>query len=251
MPIHDWTRVYAGIFHAFHHGWIDEISKVLNRTLPPDYYALPEQIAGGIGPDVITLNSPGSNGSYTPSAERGGIALATAEPKVRFRLTAREDRDEYAKKAKVVRIRHVSDHSVVAVVEIVSQGNKTSRSAVRAFVEKAVWLLNNGVHLVVVDLFPPTPRDPNGLHREIWDEIDNAEQVVFPADCPLTLASYKAEPSPSAFIEPTAVGKELIDMPVFLDPDRYVPLPLAPTYDAAYREVPAYWRGVIEGKRNE
>ena len=26
MPIHDWTRVDAGIFHAFHHGWIEEIA---------------------------------------------------------------------------------------------------------------------------------------------------------------------------------------------------------------------------------
>jgi hypothetical protein len=27
VPIHDWTRVDAGIFHAFHHGWIEEISR--------------------------------------------------------------------------------------------------------------------------------------------------------------------------------------------------------------------------------
>lgn len=24
MPMHDWTRVAAGIFHAFHHDWITE-----------------------------------------------------------------------------------------------------------------------------------------------------------------------------------------------------------------------------------
>src|SRR3954447_8617745 len=42
MPIHDWTRVDAGIFHAFHHGWIEELSRRLNRgLLPEDYYALP------------------------------------------------------------------------------------------------------------------------------------------------------------------------------------------------------------------
>ena len=50
MPIHDWTRVEAGIFHAFHHSWVEEIARALNRgLLPPDYYALPEQIAGGGG----------------------------------------------------------------------------------------------------------------------------------------------------------------------------------------------------------
>jgi hypothetical protein len=47
MPIHDWTRVDAGIFHHFHLEWIGEISRVLNRgLLPPDHYALAKQIAG-------------------------------------------------------------------------------------------------------------------------------------------------------------------------------------------------------------
>jgi len=30
MPIHDWTRVEAGIFHLFHHAWITEIARALN-----------------------------------------------------------------------------------------------------------------------------------------------------------------------------------------------------------------------------
>ena len=49
MPIHDWTRVDAGIFHDFHHAWIEENKRALNRSLKgTDYYALAEQIAGGI-----------------------------------------------------------------------------------------------------------------------------------------------------------------------------------------------------------
>jgi hypothetical protein len=56
MPMHDWTLVEAGIFHAFHHRWISAISDTLNTgLLPPDYYALPEQQAAGFGPDVLTL----------------------------------------------------------------------------------------------------------------------------------------------------------------------------------------------------
>jgi hypothetical protein len=27
MPIHDWTRVNAGIFHHFHHAWIEDIAR--------------------------------------------------------------------------------------------------------------------------------------------------------------------------------------------------------------------------------
>jgi hypothetical protein len=45
VPLHNWTRVDAGIFHAFHHGWITEIGRALNRSLlPADYYALPEKV---------------------------------------------------------------------------------------------------------------------------------------------------------------------------------------------------------------
>ncbi len=40
MPVHDWTRVAAGIFHDFHHSWIEQIKVALNEgILPPDYYA--------------------------------------------------------------------------------------------------------------------------------------------------------------------------------------------------------------------
>jgi hypothetical protein len=44
MPIHDWTRADAGLFHAFHQGWISSLSAALNTGgLPPAYFALIEQ----------------------------------------------------------------------------------------------------------------------------------------------------------------------------------------------------------------
>ncbi|HZY90973.1 MAG TPA: DUF4058 domain-containing protein, partial [Gemmataceae bacterium] len=75
MPIHDWTRVEAGIYHAFHHRWISAISDVLNAgVLPKDYYALPEQVAAGLGPDVLTLQDQRSDGGEPAG---GGVATAT------------------------------------------------------------------------------------------------------------------------------------------------------------------------------
>src|ERR1700732_4923526 len=99
MPIHDWTRVDVGIFHAFHHDWITEISRALNRgLLPSAYYALPEQFAGGLGPDVLTLRTPGGNGtSPIPDASNGGVALALVPPRVRIRM--RSEANRYAAKA--------------------------------------------------------------------------------------------------------------------------------------------------------
>ena len=43
MPVHDWKRVEAGTFHHFHHSWIEELQRVLNKDLlPPDFYAMAE-----------------------------------------------------------------------------------------------------------------------------------------------------------------------------------------------------------------
>ena len=66
----------------------------------------------------------------------------------------------------------------------------------------------------------------------------------------MTLASYVAEflPNlPKIYVEHLAVGLPLVDMPLFLNPDRYVNLPLEATYAAAYRGMPSFWRNVLEG----
>src|SRR5207253_4154327 len=200
MPIHDWTRVDAGIFHAFHHDWITEIARALNRgLLPAAYYALPEQLAGGLGPDVLTLRRPGSNG--TPPAVAppdGGVALAVAPPRVRIRMSSEANR--YAAKAKLVAIRHVSNHQVVAMVEVVSPGNKNSQNGLNAFVRKAHEALAAGIHLLIADLFPPSSRDPQGIHRAVWGE-DCGEDFALPLDKNLTCVSYVGGSGAEAFVE--------------------------------------------------
>src|SRR5438093_9190788 len=61
MPVHDWNRVTAGTFHAFHLAWIAETQRTLNGgLLPQGYHALAEQVAGEIIPDVLTLQQAGS-----------------------------------------------------------------------------------------------------------------------------------------------------------------------------------------------
>jgi hypothetical protein len=133
------------------------------------------------------------------------------------------------------------------VIEIVSPGNKASRSGFRSFVRKAVELLEAGVHLMLVDLFPPGQRDPRGVHDAIWQEYAGGAEFTPPAEMPLTLASYRAGAVPEAFVEPTAVGRSLNDMPVFLSAEVYVRLPLETTYQLAWEAVPVYWRKVIGG----
>jgi hypothetical protein len=43
------------------------------------------------------------------------------------------------------------------------------------FVDKTIQFLRAGIHVLAIDLFPPTPRDPLGIHKVIWDEIEETE----------------------------------------------------------------------------
>ncbi|HEY7428628.1 MAG TPA: DUF4058 family protein [Gemmataceae bacterium] len=241
MPIHDWTRVDAGLFHDFHQRWIAALSNALNvGGLPPDYFALVDQRVRGPIPDVLTLKLSGSDAE--PSQGPPGLAVATAPP--RTRLVHRKEVEIYAARANRLTIRH-RHGDVVAVIEIVSPGNKGSRAEFRAFVEKSTELLRQGIHLLIVDLFPPHPRDSRRIHEAIWDEFEE-ERFEPPADKPLTLASYDAGPLQAAYVEFVAVGDPLPDIPLFLQPEFYVPTPLETTYQATWELFPAPLKPLLE-----
>jgi hypothetical protein len=244
MPMHDWTTVEAGIFHAFHHRWISAISDVLNTgLLPADYYALAEQQAAGFGPDVLTLQDQPPQAS---DADGGGTATAL-QTRPQTRYMAETDSEFYRRKKSSIVVRHVSGDRIVAMIEIVSPGNKGSRHAIRAFVEKACELLEHRIHLLIIDLFPPGPRDPNGVHAAIWQEVEDAP-FVLPADKRLTLVAYECDLTTRAYIEPLAVGDTLPDMPLFLAPKLWVKVPLEATYQTAFAVMPRRWQRVLEGK---
>lgn len=250
MPVHDWTLVNAGIFHHFHHDWIAEIARALNRGLLPDsYYALAEQYAGGFGPDVLTLQEErdGNGDASSESAPVVGGGVQLAAPKLQ--PTAETDMAFYRRKQSTVAIRHVSGDRIVAMVEVVSPGNKASRHALRAFVEKAAELLDKQIHLLIVDVFPPGRRDPQGIHGEIRGQIAGQEYFA-PADKLLTLAAYESGLSVRAYVVHAAVSDVLADMPLFLEPEKAVSVPLETTYEAAFAAVPRRWQRVLETPRS-
>ena len=125
MPVHDWSRVAAGIFHDFHHAWIEEIKRALNTgLLPSDYYALAEQRTAGYGPDVLALQVDSGDESFDePNPRNGGLMVA----KPQVAVTAETDMEFYRRKQNVVAVHHVSDDRVVALIEVVSPGNKSRR----------------------------------------------------------------------------------------------------------------------------
>jgi hypothetical protein len=113
-------------------------------------------------------------------------------------------------------------------------------------VEKALSFLHAGIHLVVVDLFPPTPRDPLGIHQAIWDGIQE-EPLEFPPQKNRTLVSYSAGEEITAFVEPVGVGDALPEMPLFLEPECHVPLALEAAYQQSWEVFPAPLKPELEG----
>lgn len=253
MPIHDWTRVTAGTWHDHHVAWIAELRNALNAgLLPDDYYAQAEQFIGPFEPDVVALHAARAARPAPGGPIDGGLTVATAPPRPRLRdRTEWRERPVYAARGRNVVVRHASGDRIVALIELVSPGNKGSETDFRALIDKINQAIRWGYHLLIVDLFPPTPRDPPGLHsavRESWGE----DPYPLPPDEPLTLVAYAASGRDRvAYIEPTAVGRDLIEMPLFLDPETYVNVPLEETYRRAYRGVPRRWKEVLEAGEAE
>ena len=249
MPMHDWTKVEAGIYHSFHGPWLQAIARALNNgLLPPSYYALGEQVTESWIADIVTLHTPPLNGS-PPWARNGANVATLAPPSVAvFDRSAWKPRRRSGRR---VAIRHVSNHRVVAVIELVSPGNKEARQEHTRFAKKVVDLLTEGVHVFVIDPFPPPAHHPDGLHADIWRRATKRRKgrPVFtsPPERPLLVASYWSGPDAAAAVQPFAVGEPVPTVPLYLARDEeYVTVPLEATYAAAWPDMPKIWRDVLE-----
>lgn len=238
MPIHDWARVPAGLFHHFHQDWTIELARELNRgRLPKGVAALVEQRLGPREGDVLAIE----HRSVPQQAEDGGVATL---PPPAARIVHRTESGAFSDQANRVFIKHHLGR-IIAVIEVVSPGNKDCRASLREFVEKSVDFVRRGIHVLVVDLFPPTARDPFGIHKTIWDEFVD-EPFDFPEGKDRLVASYKAGTERVAYVEPRAVGDALPDMALFLSSEFHVLVPLGATYATAWEASPLELQTVVE-----
>lgn len=253
MPLHDWTRVLAGTFHDFHYLWVAELRNRLNRgLLPDDYYAQAEQVAGASVPDVLTLHEFESDeaGKSHPEFTPGGAAVAVVDHPPQVLLTQDAEERLYASKRNRVAVRHRSGDRTVALIDVVSPGNKQSTQELQRFLEKVDSALASGVHVMLLDLHPPGRHDPQGIHAALWEyAFGPAAGLTEPPRA--TLASYRADPETiaTAYVQPISVGEELPDLPLFLDPGWYVSVPLEETYQRAWDEFPQRWKRAVVGDK--
>jgi hypothetical protein len=173
----------------------------------------------------------------------GGTMVAVQPPRAAY--SAILESSAYVAKANRIAVRHVSDDRVVAILELVSPGNKAGDHEFRKFLEKAGRILDQGVHLLVIDLHPPTTRGPHGIHVAVWESL-GGQSEPFPDGKPLTIASYVADVPVPTYIYPLAVGDVLPNVPLFLSSTRYVDVPLEASYMQAVAEVPKQARAPLE-----
>ena len=240
MPIHDWSRVEASIFHSFHHSWILEIARALNGgLLPPEFYALIERPPVRSESDVLL---EAVHQEVWPGMKRAPVPLP-ARPR-RFVLdVAPDDPSRLVESSVAVRRDGVND--VVAVVEIVSRGHKANRATVEQFVADAHELFAAGIHLVVADIHAPCPYDPRGMNETISEAWATGHDMPRPHS-PLTVAYYEADCGVKATLWTVAVGSDLPDVPLRLRPDLWVPVPLEATYRLAFDVMPRHWRELLQ-----
>ena len=230
MPIHDWTKVPSGIFHDFHHTWISDLSDAVNKLLSADFYALitrPERQR--IADDPFVVSTSAQENEFIPGHE----------------CCNDEEAELYAAKADTIVIHRVSDHKSLARIEIVSPGIKFNQREFNIFAERTIESIETGVHLLLIDLFPPTLFAPQGLYaaiRKMRKEEDAETRKVKP----LNLISYKNGTIPTAIVEPTAVNTPFVDMPIFLNEDQYIPIPLESTYQSSWKTFPEFWKQVVK-----
>src|SRR5690348_15502320 len=114
MVIHDWTRVYAVLFHDFHQSWSIRIKYALNAgMLSSGITALVEQKAGPRESDVLAIELPGDR------ARRPSTGGTVTMPPPTTRIVRTSTKEFYAEKANRIVVRHALG-PILAVIEIVS-----------------------------------------------------------------------------------------------------------------------------------
>jgi hypothetical protein len=122
MQIHDWTKVPAGLFHDFHQSWSIRIKDDLNAgRLPKGLSALVEKRAGPREPDVLAVERR-SNPQRPDAILNGGMQTLDRPTTSIVRRTTKEI---YSGRANRIVVKHHLGR-IVAVIEILSPGNKDS-----------------------------------------------------------------------------------------------------------------------------
>jgi hypothetical protein len=214
-------------WEAFHNSWATTLAGQLNRELPSDYRALPlTTVQGGIEVDVAP------NRSREPAEGNGAVATAVwAPPAPPLQAGLDIQRIETFE---VRLLQTLGGPQLRAAIELVSPSNKDRPAHRRAFAAKCAVYLQQGVSVVVIDVV--TERNAN-LHADLIALLHPARDLSWQSPTGLSGLAYRTIPAPDGlelqvWPEELAIGRVLPTLPLWLEEDLCLPLPLEESYRA-------------------
>jgi hypothetical protein len=242
MPLldHFVNRAEAEILWPSIHGaWANAIMAQLNRTLPRRYRAQTQvRLGRQVEADVVEIDVSPASRADVPNGPAGGVAVKPwAPPAARLTLPAVFPDDIIVP---VVDLEIRGFHPV-AVVELVSPGNKDRPETRRAFAAKSAAYLQRGIGLLTVDAV--TARHFN-LHNELMDLLRYPATSRMTDDVWIYSVSYRPvhrdeRNEIEVWQESLAIGRVLPTMPLALQGAMTVPVDL----EAAYSDA-CEWNGL-------
>jgi hypothetical protein len=217
-------------WESFHGSWCNAMMRQLNQMLLPRYFAAFQVHLGSrVEADVAEFDQ-GAVLAVQGNGE-GGVAVATWAPPAATCTIDAIFPDDIE-----VRVLDTRDGTVlVAVVELVSPGNKDRPEAREAFAAKCAAYLQRGIGLVVVDVV--TVRQAN-LHNDLLDLLRQAGAPRMSEDSFLYASAYwpvhrQERNAIDLWVAPLALGQPLPTLPLALRGAGCVPLNLDSAYARA------------------
>lgn len=240
MPLRDHFRPPLDdlmSWEAVHGGWPMMIATDLNRRLPPRYVAQPQvHLGSAMEIDVATFGADDPNSTAIGRGDEGG-GLATAvwaPPRPTLAVTANLPAEYEVRVYDGRRGRRL-----VAVVELVSPGNKDRPEHRRTFVAKCAALIQNRVCVTIVDLV--TTHHFN-LYGDLLDLLGLADPSLSEEPPMLyavtsRLARRGHDWELESWAHPLALGVPLPTLPLWIAEDRAIPLELEGSYEETCRNL--------------
>lgn len=237
MPLLDHFHgpVARKLWEPFHARWAVAIADDLNRRLPRQFVAgAPIHLGAAVESDVVEYVERNGHGGANGVAD-GGVAVAVqpalyAPPAADLSMPA-----DFPPEVLVEVRDEARDYRVVAVVELVSPGNKDRDEYRNQFAAKCLSYLAKGVGLVVIDIV--TSRRAN-LHNALVRLAGHDPRFLMAGDPPTYAVAYRPVRRGQANLtdlwrHALAVGSPLPAVPLALKGYGCVRLDLEATYTEA------------------
>lgn len=240
MPLRDHFRPPVEQPHswdALHGGWPMVIVQKLFPQLPEGFVAAPSVHLGAMFEIDVSAFEPEvpEIRNREETDHRGLATVPSAPPQPTLTLeTELPDQDEY--EVRIYDERH--GRRLVAAIELISPSNKDRPESRRAFVAKAAALLQRSVCVSLIDIV--TIRQYN-LYADLLELAGGADPALGVSPPCVYAATIRGRKSPrgksllESWFYPLHLGAALPSLPVWLDVDVNITLPLEESYEETCR----------------